>query len=120
MAENKKLNVLLWVARVWGAVVLFFMVFMVGAHFVEAFTNDESSFFGGFDSNEELLTFLFFPIGIMIGLAVAQFKYRLGGYITLIAMIVFLVLRPDLILDSMIYLIGIPGLLFLLHSYLKK
>lgn len=120
MERDKILNALLWSARLWGAVVLLFMVVMVGSHIVGSFMEAGEEGVEGFQSIEEMITFIVFPVGLMIGLAVAQFRYRIGGFICLFCMIAFLIFRPDQIFDYMIYSIGLPGLLFLLYSYLKK
>ena len=112
-----KLKILLWTARVWAAISLIFLIFMVGAHLIEVFFSSAEP--EGFNSTNEMLSFLCFPISIMIGLGIAFKWHRMGGLIAAIGIICFHFFRPDLILDPMIDGLAFPGLLFLIYSFIS-
>lgn len=118
MNSKNKLKYLYWIARVWGLLALIFLLFFLIAHIVEAL-KDDLPIFAEF-SKEEMFSFTFFPIGMIISLTLVQFKHRLGGILCLISTIGFLISRPDLLTDPMIYSFGTPGLLFLIYSYLNS
>jgi hypothetical protein len=114
--KNKKqiARILLLIARIWGALSLAFLLFMVGAHLIGAlFGSGESG--NGFQSTTEMLSFIFFPVSIMIGLALTWKWEGLGGIVTIVGIICFHILRPDLIFDPMIDGLAFPGFLFVLY-----
>ena len=117
MNSKNKLRYLYWIARVWSLVALFFLLFLLTAHIVEAI-KESKPFFGAM-SNDELFSFLFFPLGVLVSLIIVQFKHRLGGYLCLLSTMIFLISRPELLANPIIYSFGAPGLLFLIYSYLK-
>lgn len=124
--KNKKriATIIRLIARIWGSLILLFLLFFVGAHIF----GQEGSGDGGFKSTGELLTFfLFFPVGTMIGLAIAWKWEGLGGSITTGAIIGLFIMRPDLIPNpSFIGIgdfgigIGVIGLLFLTYWALNR
>ena len=119
MTNNKRIaTVVLWIARIWGLISLFFVLFMVGAHIIGSFTGEESN--GGFSSTSELLSFIAFPVSIIIGLALAYKWEGLGGFITIAGMIIFHIIRPDLIFDPMISLLAAPGLIYILYWWMNR
>ena len=119
--KNKKqiARIVLIIARIWGSLSLAFLVFMVGAHLIGALFGSEESG-SGFQSTAEVFSFIFFPVSIMIGLALAWKWEGLGGIITTIGIICFHILRPDLIFDPMIDALAFPGLLFILYWILVR
>ena len=95
-----------------------FLTIMVGAHLIGAIMGDST---GPGMTPREALSFAFFPIGVVIGLGIAIRWSGIGGLITIVGMIGFLIVRPDLILDSMIYVYGGgPGILFLIYWLLTR
>lgn len=92
---------------------------MVGAHLIGALFGSEERG-SGFQSTTEVFGFIFFPVSIMIGLALAWKWEGLGGIITTIGIISFHILRPDLIFDPMIDGLAFPGLLFILYWILVR
>ena len=77
--KNQKKNAILirWIARIWGTLILAFVLFFILALI---FGEDESG--KGIFSTSEVITFIFFPISTVIGLTIA-FKWEgLGGLIT--------------------------------------
>lgn len=116
MSTKNKLKIPFWIARVWSLLALAFLVIMLGAHVVEAIQLD-NPFFGAM-SSDEFVSFMFFPLGMILSLIIVQFYHKVGGYFCVLCMLGFLITRPDLIMSPMIYLFGFPGVLFLLYSYL--
>lgn len=117
MYSKNKLQIPYWIARAWSVIALLFLIIFVGAHFVEIMEAGRS--ISGELSKDELASFIFFPAGMMVSLAVVQFKYRLGGYLCILCMLGFLITRPDMVTSPMIYFFGFPGVLFLIYSYLR-
>ena len=119
--KNKKqiARVVLLLARFWGSISLAFLLFMVGAHLIGALSGSGESG-AGFQSTNEMLSFIFFPVSIMVGLALAWKWEGLGGIIAIVGIICFHVLRPDLIFNPMIDGLAFPGLLFILYWVLAR
>ena len=109
---------LLWIARIWSAISLVFLIFMVGAHLVEALTNDNDG--SGWNSTSEMISFYMFPILGTVGLAISWKWEGVGGIITILAMIVFHIIRPDLLFDLMIDGLMFPGILFLAYWFINR
>lgn len=111
-------SIVRWIARIWATLSLAFLLFMVGAHIIGALSGAEDS--NGFNSTSEMLSFLFFPVSTMIGLIVAWKWDGLGGVITIIGIISFHVIRPDLIFNLMIDGLAAPGLLFIIYWLISR
>lgn len=107
-------SIIQWIARISGSLIWLFLLFMLGGHLFG------TEGFGSFRSTGEVLTFLFFPVTVMLGLIIAWKWDGPGGLIATIGMMGLFALRPELL--SEIHMIGmaIPGLLFLLYWFLKR
>ncbi|MBT8287509.1 MAG: hypothetical protein HKN00_09115 [Flavobacteriaceae bacterium] len=116
--RRKTAKIILWIARVWSLLSLFFMFWMVGAHFIEALSENGGGI--SFNSSRESISFLFFPVCIMIGLLLAWKWEGLGGLITVLGIVGFHIIRPDLIFDPMIDGLAAPGLIFLLYWLINR
>jgi len=103
-----------------GAISLVFLLFMVGAHLIDALFVSKEPIGEGFNSTTEMISFLFFPISIMVGLGIAFKWYRIGGLITTVGIICFHFFRPNLLFNPMIDGLAFPGLLFLIYSFLNN
>ncbi|MDP1623204.1 MAG: hypothetical protein Q8M08_12795 [Bacteroidales bacterium] len=114
--KNQKItaNIIRWIARIWGTSILAFILFFLFAHI---FGTEEGD--NGFKNNS--ISFIFFPVSSIIGLAIALKWEGLGGLITTIGIIGFFILRFDLISDPF-YICGPtpPGILYLGYWYLSK
>ena len=105
--ENTKF--ILSVARIWGFASMLFLSFMLITHLF----GKESM---NFTDRKELLTFLFFPMGIIFGLFVSYRSAMTGGIICLISIAASCWMIPDL-MKSFYYLFSvIPGILFLIYG----
>ena len=81
-------KIIYWVARIWGSLFLFFLLFMVGGHLIGSLFGSENSNGEGFRSVSDMLQFiLIFPAGTIISLAIALKWEGLGGFITTVAII---------------------------------
>jgi hypothetical protein len=108
--KNKK--TLLSIARVWGFISMLFLSFMLLIHLF----GEESM---GFTNRNELLTFIFFPLGIIFGLFVSYRSAFTGGIICLISIILSCWMIPEL-MKSFYYLFSVvPGVLFLIYGFKK-
>jgi hypothetical protein len=116
MTSQKKINlVVLWSARILGSLILAFVLFFLLAHI---FGEEEAG--NGFQNTQEVITFLFFPFSLVIGLSLA-FKWEgLGGIITLVGMIGLFVLRPDLLRNFYMLIFIIPGILYTLYWLMNR
>ncbi|HKJ48786.1 MAG TPA: hypothetical protein VJ973_06835, partial [Christiangramia sp.] len=65
----------LWIARIWGGLILAFILFFVIAHL---FSEEEASS-NAFKDPKEVISFICFPILTCIGLALAYKWPGLGG-----------------------------------------
>lgn len=117
MNSKQKLKITYWIARAWSIISLLFLIIFVVAHLVELMEAGRSV--SGELTPDELASFVFFPAGMMVSLAIVQFKHRLGGYLCVFCTIGFLISRPEMVSNPNIYFFGFPGLLFLIYSYLK-
>jgi len=122
MKSKKRIAIIIrLIARIWSALFLFFLVFMVGGHLIGALIDQEELGGDGFKSVSEMLQFVFcFPVATMIGLALAWKWEGLGGLITAGGIFCLFVLRPDLISNPFMVGMGICGLLFLTYWVLIK
>lgn len=115
MKNHKKIaTIIRWIARIWGTSILAFVLFFLFAHI---FGTEEG--INGFNNNS--ISFIFFPISSIIGLAIALKWEGLGGLITTVGIIGLFILRFDLISDPF-FICGItpPGILYLVYWYLSK
>lgn len=132
----KRLNAtktVLWTARIWGSLILTFVLIFLVAHIIGSMTGKGETV-GGFANVQEIIAFIGFPICTVIGLALA-YKYEgLGGLIAslglitmLVIMTVFMPIPEDAtILDFFkhfsifIFFIFPPCLLYLTYWFLKN
>jgi len=110
------ITVIRWIARIWGTLILAFVLFFVVALIVGG---DESG--DGLFNTKEVITFIFFPVSTVIGLSIALKREGLGGLITTLGMIGLLIMRFDL-LSNPYFIVGIapPGILYIVYWYVTK
>jgi hypothetical protein len=114
--KNKKqiATIIRWIARIWGSLSLIIMIFFVCAHLYGSITGKGESL------GQMSISFLFFPISTIIGLAIAWKRDGLGGLITICGIIGFHIIRPDLLLNLMIDGLAVPGLFFIIYWLLTR
>ena len=118
--KNRTANIIRWIARIWGSISMLFLLFMFGAHIIGSLSGEGEGEGFGFGSTIDNITFLFFPFSTVLGLALAWKWEGLGGLITVLGMIGFHFIRPDLIFDPMIDGLAFPGLLFVIYWIMTR
>jgi len=123
----------LWIARIWGGLILAFVLFFLIAHIVGSITESGEKV-GGFANVQEVISFICFPIGTIIGLAVAYKWEGLGGLITSLGLIIMIMVqtafgpKPEHIsivefirhYSIFIFVILPPGILYLVYWFSQK
>ncbi len=114
--QKKTANTIRWIARIWGSLILAFVLFFVLAHIFGA-----EEFGKEFRNIGEVITFIFFLISSVIGLSIALKWEGLGGLVTIGGLIGLFIMHFDLI-SSLFFIAGIapPGILYILYWYLSK
>lgn len=104
-------GVLNWIARIWSILsIVFILTFFLGS----MLGPDK-----GGENDPSILMFVFFPIGLVIGLILAWKWNFAGGLIAVLSIILFhLTIEPEL--NLFIELIAVPGLLFLIAGIIAK
>lgn len=114
--QEKRANIIRWIARIWGSLILAFVLLFVLGYML----GDEGLGLENL-SNKDIITFIFFPVSPIIGLSIAYNNEKIGGIITTLGIIGLLIVRSDLISNPYI-IIGIvpPGILYLVYWFLTK
>jgi len=114
--QDKKVKIIRWIARIWGTIILAFVLFFVFGHIF----GDEGLGLDKVDFHEKI-TFLFFPTSTIVGLLIAYKNELIGGLITILGMIGLFFMMPVLITNLYI-MIGIvpPATLYLVYWFLSK
>ena len=115
LSKKRTLKIILWLARVLSTIALAILLFML---FGDLFSMDIMA--RSMTTLPEILTFIFFPISIIIGLLLAYKWKGLGGIIIVFGMIGLHILRNDLIASVAINAFAIPGLLYIIYSVWSK
>jgi hypothetical protein len=114
MQKQKKLTIILWIARLLGSVVIAFLLFMTIG---ELLSTDSKTVM---IKTSDIPTFILFPISTILGLLIA-FKWKgFGGLITVGGMIGLHIIRPDLASSLLISAFAIPGLLYMIYAVWSK
>ncbi|WP_258103204.1 hypothetical protein [Marinoscillum sp. MHG1-6] len=121
-------RILLWSARIWGSLILAFILLFVFAHIYGAIFEGRQG--NGFQGPEEIFMFACFPVSTVIGLIIGYRSELTGGLISTLAMVClftsFFVTQEfslhHFIEDTGIFLFGIlpPCLLYLSYGIMKR
>ena len=115
--QNRFLTVLRWIARIWTILSLAFLLLFFGASIFSSIGTSTFAF-------KDLLQFVFFPIGLAVGLILSWKWEGLGGIIAIGSIIGFhlqmLVThgKPDF--GLFFELLAAPGILFILYWILSR
>ncbi|MCK5793359.1 MAG: hypothetical protein KAH12_01535 [Anaerolineales bacterium] len=114
----KTRKIIRWIARIWAALMLAFMLFMFIAHIVEDGIGPEFSL----TLRESLMMVSMFVS--LAGLALAWKWERLGGILTVGGMAAFylfdLAFSGTFPRTPTFFIVAFPGVLFLIYFYSKK
>ena len=105
----KTSELLLTIARIWGLLSMTFISVMLVGHIF----GEDSIVFA---NKKELIAFVFFPLGILLGLFVSYKSGFTGGSITIMSFIISVVLIPMLMKSPWFLFSVAPGILFFIHS----
>jgi len=115
--RNKVAITIKWIARIWSILSLAFLLLFFGASIISSIGKETFAF-------KDVFQFVFFPIGLTIGLIIAWKWEGLGGIIAIGSIIGFhlqmLIIhgKPDFVL--FIELLAAPGILFILYWILSR
>jgi len=111
-------KIIRWIARIWAALMVAFMLFMFIAHIVE----DGIGPLVGFTIRDAFMIVSMF--GSIIGLGLAWKWERLGGWMTAGGMLAFYlfdyIFSGDFPRGPTFLIIAFPGILFLILAYAGK
>jgi hypothetical protein len=115
--EKRNKETIKWIARIWSILSLAFLLLFFGASIIGSIGKDTFVF-------KDVFQFVFFPIGLTIGLILAWKREGLGGIIAIGSIVGFHLQmlvkhgNPDFVL--LIDLLAAPGILFILYWILSK
>ena len=116
--NTKTIKGIRWIARIWAALMLAFMLFMFIAHIVEDGIGPEFSL----TLRESLM--MVSMITSLVGLALAWKWERLGGILTLGGMAAFYIFdfafSGSFPRTPTFFIVAFPGVLFLIYFYSKR
>jgi hypothetical protein len=120
LKDKKRLvTALRLVAKIWSILSIGFLLFAIIGEAV--FPATESSQFANL---VEIIAMIFFPFGVMVGMAMAWKWEKIGGIVTIISLLVFyiLILIPRSAFRGIPFSLFIagPGFLFLACSLISK
>lgn len=105
-----------WILRSANLFVLAFLLYFLIAHLISTEENGN-----GFQSKEEILFFLFFPLSTVVGLLLAWKHELWGGMLSFFSILFGILLFSPKSLDEMIFFwIALPGLMHIVHALFHK
>ena len=115
--QNRFLPVIRWIARIWSILSLAFLLLFFGASIISSVGTSTFAF-------KDVYQFLFFPIGLAVGLILAWKWEGLGGIIATGSIIGFhlqmLIKNGNPDFNLFIELLAAPGILFILYWFLSR
>ena len=114
---NKAAVTIKWIARIWSILSLAFLILFFGA---SIFSSSGTATF----AFKDVFQFVFFPVGLTIGLILALKREGLGGIIAIASIIGFHLQmlvkhwKPDF--GIFFELLAAPGILFILYWILSR
>jgi len=117
MDNRLSVKILNWVSKIWSLLSILFVALFFLAHIFESKEPITLNF-------SIIRTFIFFPIGLLIGLVLAWKWNITGGIIAVLSIVGFhldMFIQngdPDFVI--LIELLAFPGLLFVILGILKK
>lgn len=115
--RNKVAITIKWIARIWSILSLAFLLLFFGASIFSSIGKETFAF-------KDVFQFVFFPIGLTIGLIIAWKREGLGGIIAIGSIIGFhlqmLVTGGNPDFGLFFELLAAPGILFILYWILSR
>ena len=122
--ENKlSYKIIRWTARIIGTLVVAFTMFIVIGEMLESYKQIGQTFSDTFDPLM-IITFIFWGAGLA-GLILALWKEGLGGIVSLLCFIIFIILiginpKPDVSFSNVLFMFLIPSVLYLCYWWLTR
>jgi len=126
--KNQAVEIMRWISRIWGGLVLTFVLFMLTAHLVGSITGKEPEG-EGFRNFWEIIAFSCFFV-IIIGLFMAYKWEGLGGLIASLGLLIMFtalqISAPEIKLSftesikAITLFVLSPGFLYLITWYLSR
>ena len=114
---KRKKEIIKWIARIWSILSLAFLLLFFGG---SIFSSGEDDTF----AIKDIFQFVFFPIGLSIGLILAWKWEGLGGIIAIASIIGFhlqmFIKNGEIYFTLIIELLAVPGILFILYWLLSR
>ena len=114
-ATDRLARTFLWTARITGTLLLAFLLFMLIGHLTGNANGPNGM---TFSSTSDIVGCVLFPVGSIIGLALAYKWKLLDGTIAVVSMAALFALRPDLFGFYFIVL-SLPAVLYMLSGWLQ-
>lgn len=113
--RSKTRKTLRIISRLFGTVILAFLLFFLIAHL---FGSDESG--EGFRSIQEIVMFICFPISATLGLILALKWPGIGGWIIIVSMLIFYIMEPGMLKNIYMGAVTLAGILYVLSSLKRR
>ncbi len=123
MKKTNSFNSIRWTARIIGTLIVAFTLFIGIAENFDGLNRVDASASDTFGTLM-IITFIFWGVGLA-GLLLALWKEGLGGIVSLLSFIIFMILlginpNPDVRFMSVLFIFLIPSLLYLIYWWLKR
>ncbi len=113
-APSQSMRAVLWIARIVSVIIVVFLVFMVVGYTV----NPQGS--GSGPNMPEWFGLALFPFGLCIGYVIGWRWQLLGGAVSLICLVAFLVLMRELDMILILSVVGIPAVLYIVYGIHRR
>lgn len=113
MKNFNALNAFVYTTRTWALIIC--VVAIIGM------ISNQFGMSDGVESFTEIISFFFFPLATCTGLMIGYKNELWGGVISLLSLVVFFAISPELLeaYDIVIYL-STPSILYLVIHFIKK
>ncbi len=123
MKPDLTINMIRWTARIIGTLIVAFTLFIVIGEMLESCKQRGHASTDIFDTLM-IITFIFWGAGLT-GLILALWKEGLGGFISLLCFMIFILLigvnpKPDVTFSNVLFIYLFPSVLYLFYWWLKR
>ena len=123
MKNTTSISIIRWTARIIGTLMVAFTLFIGIGEMLESYNKHGSAASDTFDTLM-IITFTFWGAGLA-GLILALWKEGLGGIVSLVSFIIFILLvginpKPDVSFSNVLFIFLIPSVLYLCYWWLTR
>ncbi len=121
MGKPTSISIIRWAARIIGTLMLVFTLLIGIGEMLEGYNKHAGASSDTFDTLM-IITFTFWGLGLA-GLLLALWKEGLGGIVSLLSFIIFIILvginpKPDTSFSFVLFIFLIPSILYLCYWWL--